>query len=291
MKSKPKRLGKGLEALIPQVSEEEKAVRGDALDSIPVSQIRSNPLQPRLAFDRRKLDELKQSITENGLIQPITVRRMDDGYELVSGERRLRSVLELGIDRIPAYVIDVESDERLLELALIENIQRDDLNAIEVAAAYERLQKEYSLTQEDVARKVGKDRATVANFIRLLKLPDVIQDSLKKNEISMGHARALMGLASRGEQIQLWRRIVKDGWSVRRIEEAVRDATEKPARKTEPPAPSKDPVLLSMEDRLRTVLGSRVQIRPSGTGGKIEIAYFSKDDLDRLFELIEQIQS
>lgn len=287
---KSKRLGRGLEALIPQVAPEEVETRGDTLNQISVSQIRTNPQQPRLAFDRQKLDELKQSIIENGLIQPITIRSVDDGYELISGERRLRAVQELGIVQIPAYVMEVESDEKLLELALIENIQRDDLNAIEVAMAYDRLQKEYNLTQEEVAKKVGKDRATVANFIRLLKLPDVIQDSLKKDELSMGHARALMGVNSRGEQIQLWRKIIKNGWSVRRVEEAVRLLTEKAPTSSEPVVAVKNPHLVSIEDRLRTILGSRVQIRPSGTGGKIEITYFSQDDLDRLFELFEQVK-
>jgi len=286
---KRKRLGKGLEALIPQVSTEEAENRGDSLDQIPVEKIKSNPQQPRVSFNRQKLDELKQSITENGLIQPVTVRPVDDVYELVSGERRLRAVQELGIARIPAYVLEVESDEKLLELALIENIQRDDLNAMEVAVAYERLQKEYHLTQEEVALKVGKDRATVANFIRLLKLPDIIQDSLKKDEISMGHARGLMGLKSRGEQIRIWRKVVKDGWSVRKVEDTVRQMTEKSEKKTVPVPSKQDPALLTLEDRLRTVLGSQVKIRPSGKGGKIEISYFSTEDLNRLMDLIEQI--
>jgi ParB family chromosome partitioning protein len=263
---KSKRLGRGLEALIPQMTPEEAETRGESLSQVLVSQVRANPQQPRSVFDRQKLEELKQSILENGLIQPITVRSVKEGYELIAGERRLRAVQELSIHQIPAYVMDVESEEQLLELALIENIQRDDLNALEVAHAYDRLQKEYNLTQEAVARKVGKDRATVANFIRLLKLPEPIQDSLKKEEISMGHARAIMGLNSRSEQIQVWRRAVKDG------------------------SLPKEPGLVSLEDRLRSILGSRVIIRPAGQGGKIEITYFSKDDLDRLMDLLEQIR-
>ncbi|MBN1781419.1 ParB/RepB/Spo0J family partition protein [bacterium] len=286
---KSKRLGRGLEALIPQVTPEEASARGDSLSHILVSKIKSNPEQPRLSFDRQKLDELKQSISENGLIQPITVRQKDDDFELISGERRLRAVQELGIPKIPAYIMEVESDEKLLELALIENIQRDDLNCMEVAVAYERLLKEYNLTQEAVAQKVGKDRATVANFIRLLKLPELVQDSLKKDEISMGHARALMGLTSRGDQIQLWRKAVKGGWSVRRVEETVRQLSQKPAASPAPSKEGKNPHLASMEDKIRTILGSKVQIRPSGEGGRIEITYYSQEDLDRLFELMEQI--
>lgn len=287
---KSKRLGRGLEALIPQMTPEEAETRGESLSQVLVSQVRANPQQPRSVFDRQKLEELKQSILENGLIQPITVRSVKEGYELIAGERRLRAVQELSIHQIPAYVMDVESEEQLLELALIENIQRDDLNALEVAHAYDRLQKEYNLTQEAVARKVGKDRTTVANFIRLLKLPEPIQDSLKKEEISMGHARAIMGLNSRSEQIQVWRRAVKDGWSVRRMEEAVRSILEKARSKPKPVSLPKEPGLVSLEDRLRSILGSRVIIRPAGQGGKIEITYFSKDDLDRLMDLLEQIR-
>lgn len=289
MRMKSKRLGKGLEALIPQITPEEAENRADALSQIAVSLIQSNPEQPRSVFHRQKLEELKQSISENGLIQPVTVRKSEDGFELISGERRLRAVQELGVNRIPAYIIEVESDEKLLELSLIENIQRDDLNAIEVAHAYERLQKEYKLTQEEVARKVGKDRATVANFIRLLRLPEKIQESLEKDEISMGHARAIMGLTSRGEQMQVWRKAVKGGWSVRKTEEAVRQMTEKPEKKTDSPSTAQNPAVQSMEDRLRTVFGSQVKIRQTGEGGKIEISYFSQGDLDRLMELLEQI--
>jgi ParB family chromosome partitioning protein len=286
---KSKRLGRGLEALIPDITPEDALHLGDSLNQIMISQIRANPQQPRMTFDRRKLEELKQSISENGLIQPITVRKADDGFELISGERRLRAVQELGIEKIPAYVMEVESDEKLLELSLIENIQRDDLNAIEVAAAYDKLQHEYRLTQEEVAQKVGKDRATVANFVRLLKLPEVIQESIKKDELSMGHARAIMGLSSRGEQIQLWRKIIKNGWSVRKVEETVRGQSDKKSPGKTAQKTSKNVAIISMEDRIRSVLGSRVQIQPSGSGGKIEIFYFSEEDLDRLYELLLKI--
>ncbi|MBN2102718.1 ParB/RepB/Spo0J family partition protein [bacterium] len=286
---KSKRLGRGLEALIPQITPEDEETRGESLNQIPVSLIKSNPQQPRLAFDRKKLDELKQSISENGLIQPITVRKADDGFELISGERRLRAVQELDVDMIPAYIMEVESEEKLLELSLIENIQRDDLNAIEVAHAYERLQKEYKLTQEEVAQKVGKDRATVANFIRLLKLPDKIQDSLKKEEISMGHARAIMGIASRGEQVQIWKKTVNGGWSVRKVEDAVRQMTEKTEKEAAGLRIMKNPAMQSLEDQLRTLLGTQVKIHQTGDRGKIEISYFSREDLDRLVELLKKI--
>lgn len=287
---KTRRLGRGLEALIPRVSPEEEEERVETLSQIPVHQIHANPLQPRADFNRESLDQLKQSIAENGVIQPVTVRLVDHGYELIAGERRLRAVQELGYLNIPAYIISVDSDDQLLELSLVENIQREDLNPIELALAYQRLQKEYHLTQELVAQKVGKDRATVANFIRLLKLPAVIQESLKKEELSMGHARAIMGLSSRGEQIQLWRKIVKNEWSVRRVEEFVREKPENTGKKIKESARNKPPAIVSMEDRLRTLLGSQVKISYSQKGGKIEIVYYSDDDLERILELFEQIE-
>lgn len=288
---KSKRLGRGLEALIPQVSPEEEQTLSNNLDQIPIDQIVVNPLQPRHDFDPGRLEELKQSIAENGIIQPVTIYQKDGRYELVSGERRFRAVSELGYDKIPAYIIEVESDDKLLELALIENIQREDLNPMELALAYQKLQSDYGLKQEEVARKVGKDRATVANFIRLLKLPDEVQDAVRTDKISMGHARALMGLESIREQREMCLRIMAEGWSVRRVEEAVREASESPVRKikNKAPAPVKDKALAAVEDRFRTLLGTQVQVKPSGNGGKIEIAYYTNEDLERLIELFEQI--
>jgi ParB family transcriptional regulator, chromosome partitioning protein len=173
----------------------------------------------------------------------------------------------------------------MLELALVENVQRENLNPIELAKAYVRLQKEYGLTQETVAQKVGKDRATVANVIRLLKLPEDIQNSIEKGEITMGHARALTALDQRGEQIRFWKLIVQKGWSVRQIEDAIRTKSEPiKAKKSEP---RKSPQLAEIEDRLRTALGTQVRISPSGAGGKIEIAYFTGDDLERILEVIQ----
>lgn len=286
---KSNRLGRGLEALIPQISPEDTPERKALLNEIEVAKIKANPQQPRLEFDPVLLEQLKQSISENGIIQPVTVRLLDDGnYELIAGERRLRAITELGFKSVPAYVMEVKSEDHLLELALIENIQRENLNAIEVAKAYHRLQKEYGLTQEDVAKKVGKDRATVANHIRLLKLPDSIQDSLKKQEISMGHARALMALENRGDQIQLWKLVLKNGWSVRKIEEEIRLQGEK--KTSGAPAPKSEtisPFIEETQGRLRSVLGSQVKITGDGKKGKIEIAYYSGDDLDRLVDLIE----
>ncbi len=285
-----KRLGRGLEALIPQTSEGEAAPPIESLSDIPVNDIQANPLQPRLKFDRDHLEELKNSIAENGIIQPITIRRKGSGYELIAGERRLRAVQELGYDRIPAYVMEVESDDRMLELALIENIQREDLNPLETARAYEQLQKEYGLTQEDVARKVSKDRATVANFIRLLKLPEQIQDSLRKEEINMGQAKAIMGLGTRSAQIKMWQKCLKASWSVRKIEEEVRKYSESGSMQKKNSTKERSPHLAELEDTLRSVLGTRVRVIHSTRGGRIEISYFSEEELERITELITATQ-
>lgn len=286
---KTNRLGRGLEALIPQTSPEGGTERRhEDLSQIDVALIRVNPQQPRVAFDPERLTQLKQSIEEHGIIQPITVRKVDGGYELISGERRLRAVIDLGYERIPAFAIEVESEDKLLELALIENIQREDLNAVEVAQAYHRLMKEYGLTQEDVAQKVGKDRATVANFVRLLKLPDQVQDCIQRDEISMGHARALMGLDSRGDQILLCKKIIRQQMNVRQVEELVRKMSQKGESKSGTSHP-KDFALTALEDRFRTVFGGQVKIKPAGKGGKIEITYFSREDLERITELIDGV--
>ena len=286
---KNKRLGRGLEALIPQISPEELPERKDSLNEIDIKKIKANPGQPRLEFDPDLLEQLKQSIAENGIIQPITVHEVENGYEVIAGERRLRAVTELGFKTIPAFVMEVKSEDHLLELALIENIQREDLNAIEVAKAYHRLQKEYGLTQEEVSQKVGKDRATVANHIRLLKLPEKIQESLKNNEISMGHARAFMALNNVGDQIQIWKSTLKHGWSVRKVEEEIRNQSEKKSTVTKSKSETISPYLQETQDRLRTALGSQVKISGNGKKGKIEIVYYSSDDLDRLVELIENV--
>jgi len=283
---KSRRLGRGLDALIPQISEEEKTDMGGSLFEVDIKKVRSNPSQPRAKFDRDRLEELKQSITENGVIQPITVRKADDGFEIIAGERRFRAVQDLGFDKIPAFIMDVSNEGQMLELALVENIQREDLNPIEVAKGYQQLQKEYGLTQEQVATKVGKDRATVANFIRLLKLSPQIQESLQKGEISMGHARTLMGLVSNSDQMQIWRKCVRQGWSVRKLEDVVREKAEGALKKQRKESPQKFQPYVELEDKLRNVLGTQVKIRPSSKGGKIEIAYYSEDELERLIDLI-----
>ncbi|MCD6115801.1 ParB/RepB/Spo0J family partition protein [bacterium] len=284
---KSKRLGRGLGALIPQNAEGEEQQSADSITDLALSLITVNPYQPRTEFDKKALEELKRSIKENGVIQPITVRRAEKGYELIAGERRYRAVLDLGFKRVPAYVMEVSSEEKLLELALIENIQREDLNPIEVAKAYKQLQEQYGSTQEEVAEKVGKDRATVANFIRLLKLPKDIQASLKVKEISMGHARALMGLKKERDQLKLWKKVLAQNWSVRKVEQEVQSFSEKKDAHEPSAHKRRDPYIDDIEERLRSCLGTQVRIKAGNKGGRIEIDYYTNDDLDRIIEAIE----
>jgi ParB family transcriptional regulator, chromosome partitioning protein len=280
-----RRLGRGLQALIPDSSEGEEE-KNDQFGSLPISQISPNPFQPREEFNPEALNELKQSISEMGVIQPITVRPMADGYQLISGERRFRAVKELNYEEIPAYIIKVDSDDEMLEMALIENIQRVDLNSIDVAKAYERLISECNLTQEQVAQKVSKDRTTITNFLRLLKLPFEIQESVKKNEITMGHARALLGFDDFETQKSIWKKIKKQNLSVRRVEQLVREnADDKPVKKVKTFS-KKSANLVHVEDKFREIYGTQVRIYPKKEGGKIEIEYYSEDDLDRIYNIL-----
>jgi len=297
-------LGRGLDALIPravtkEISIDSKEIRFDdgqsvgVIAKIEIAKIKPNPYQPRETFDRTALEELKQSIIEKGVIQPITVRRLPGGmYELISGERRVRASTEAGLTHIPAYIIEVESEKELLELSLIENIQREKLNPIEIAKAYQRLIEELGYTQEEIAKKIGKDRTTVANFIRLLKLPEQIQESLKRGEITMGHARALINLPSRKLQVEIWNKIVKQGWSVRKVEKIVRDlskgkiAEEKTTKKKTAQSEFRD-----IESKLKRIFGTQVKIKHTGNGrGEIVIEFYSDDEFERLLELFELIE-
>ncbi|MEP7219041.1 MAG: ParB/RepB/Spo0J family partition protein, partial [Bacteroidota bacterium] len=235
-------LGRGLGALLSGVTTEQEDLErqnlpGDdgrsvgTICAIDIARVRPNPFQPRVDFGAQALDELKHSILENGVIQPITVRRVDGGFELISGERRVRASIAAGLTDIPAYILNVESDRGMLELALIENVQRENLNPIEVALGYQRLLRECSLTQEEVSHKVGKDRSTVTNFLRLLKLPGPIQSSLRNNEISMGHARALVTIPEDGDRLEVWRKVRDEGLSVRRTEALVKQVMRQEAVK------------------------------------------------------------
>jgi len=295
------RLGRGLDALIRKESISFDKIPPELSDQlavnpfakISVSKVTANRFQPRREFHQDTLEELKKSIRENGLIQPITVRQTKAGiFELVSGERRWRAVKELGIREIPAYVLQIDSDEKMLELALTENLQREDLNPIEIALGYQRLIDECNLTQEKVAEKVGKDRATVANFLRLLKLPAPIQKGLLSGDITAGHARALLAIENSGEQFHLFNRIARDNLSVRQVEREVqralgpRKSKRKPA-KASPQHPNVEPVMADLVDKLRKHLGTQVKIDYSGKHtGEIRIEFYNDEDLERLIELI-----
>ena len=267
----------------------ENAAEG-TIARIEFGRIRPNPFQPRSDFSQDTLRELTQSIIEKGVIQPITVRRFGDEFQLITGERRLRAAQAAGLTQIPAYVLDVSTDADMLEIALIENIQREQLNPMEVAAAYQRLIDECLLTQDDVAQKVGKDRTTVSNFLRLLKLPPQIQDGLRKNTLSMGHARALINVSSQSLQLKMYERIVHEGLSVRRVE--ILAKTGKPASKHKTATVNvSSSSVQSVEEKIRRALGTKVSVRSKGGGrGEIVIEYYSLDDLDRLLDLFAAME-
>ncbi len=305
-------LGKGLSALIPKAAPSEvllgrehphleearEGAQPGNISEIEIDKILPNPYQPRMDFDQQALDELKQSIAEKGLVQPITLRRGRDGtYQLISGERRVRAAREAGLKRIPAYVIEVKSDEEMLELALIENLQREHLNPVEVAISYQRLINECGFTQEEISQKVSKDRTTVTNFLRLLKLPAPVQQSLRKGEVSMGHARALINLPDEKTQLRVWRRIQRHGLSVRQVETIVRGigttgSTKPRTAETVGTLPEGNELVIeSIASRLRYILGTKVKIHPKHKGmGEILIEYYSEEDLGRILDLFSIIE-
>jgi ParB family transcriptional regulator, chromosome partitioning protein len=273
-------LGKGLSALI---TPEPEAVNSDLLFLDPEI-ISPNRYQPRLNFREDKLQELIESIKEKGIVQPIIVRKhANQTYELIAGERRLRAAKELGLAEVPVVVKQV-NDQEMLELSIIENIQRDDLNPIEEAKAYEVLIKEFQFTQEQVAHSVGKSRATVANMLRLLTLPALIKEALFKDQISMGHAKAILSLTETDKQLELLSRIIKTGLSVR---EAERFGTVKKQPKNKVNI-NKDENVADLEEELRQLFGTKVSLFHGKKRGKILIEYYSLDDLDRVLKVIRR---
>lgn len=262
----------------PQVSED--------LKEIDIDLIEPNNLQPRTRFDEAQLEELAQSIKANGIVQPVLVRRIGgERYQLVAGERRWRAAQRAGLQKVPAVIREVP-DDRMLELALIENIQRQELNAIEEAHAYKRLIETLGLTQETVAQRVGRDRTFVTNYLRLLRLPEDIQQLVEENKISMGHARALLGIDDAGKQRELALNIVEQSLSVRETERAIKRIIANSESVDTVPVKTEDPNYRAAEDKLRRRFGTKIRILPNnnGTGGKIEIQYYSDQDLQRLYE-------
>jgi ParB family chromosome partitioning protein len=297
---KRKALGKGLGALIPQkrpidlgeatpMSDDRRGVR-----AVPIEDVRPNRLQPRKTFDDVTLQELADSVREHGLIQPILVRKRGTGFEIIAGERRWRACQKAGLKTIEVIVKDLADDE-VFEWALIENIQREDLNPIEEAEAYRRLLESGNLTQEQLAVRVSKDRSTIANALRLLKLPDEVRRQVIAGALSMGHARALLSLDSPDDMVKMARDVVKRGLSVREVERAVRnlrkvegDGAEDPARDPFEHLPGGEPAVRRASEELMRVLNTRVRIQPQGKRGRIEIDYSSPEELDRLIVQLKQ---
>ncbi len=279
MTTTKKALGRGLSALIRSSDSTSDGVR-----EVDIDLLEPNRFQPRTEFDEAKLNELAQSIKANGVLQPILVRKVHERYEIVAGERRWRAAQRAGLFRIPVVVRSIR-DDRLLETALVENIQRENLNCIEAARAFHRLHSELGLSHEEIAHRTGKDRATVTNYIRLLKLPKEVQHLLAEGKLTMGHARALLALESATEQRELAQRAVKTGWSVRQVEQAVtrRGGRRAPAARSPLPV---DPNVQHAVEVLEQYLGTRVRIAGEGKKGQIEIEYYSPEDLIRLYDLI-----
>jgi ParB family chromosome partitioning protein len=286
MATKRKALGRGLNALLPPPPTVDTSDR--VYTEVPVEQIVANKYQPRTAFDSEHLQSLAQSIQTNGLVQPVIVRKTGEQYELIAGERRWRAAQLAGLKMIPALIRDV-SEYKSLELALIENIQRQDLNPLEEAHAYASLIEEFELTQEEVAQRVGKDRSSIANYVRLLKLPEEIKESIQRQELTMGHARAISGLERAEDQLELAHRILAEQLSVRQTELMIRhlQSSRRTVKKSGSVTPSTDPNVKAAEQRLQEYFGTRVVIRQSvNQEGKVEIYFQSADDLMRIYDLI-----
>ena len=288
------RLGKGLEALIRPEAEQKKkpakkpTIAKPGVTEIPLKDIRPNPNQPRRDFDESALEELAASIKEKGIVTPVTVREVEGGYELVAGERRWRASKKCKLKTIPAYVITVKDDAEMMEIALIENIQREDLNSLEESEAYAVLNSKFEMSHEAIAKAVGKKRVTISNSLRLLKLPPDIRKSLRKGDISAGHARAILQAKTGPAMHKIWKAILKQDLSVRGAEALVKAATE-PPKKKKIIFTKKSPQVQALENQLIEVLGTKVELKPRKKGGAIEIFYFSDDDLERILDLINSI--
>src|SRR4030042_1685674 len=267
-------LGRGLEALLPP---------RPGVTEVEVDSIVPNPRQPRQARDPQALEELATSIREQGLVQPLVVTQVAGGYQLLVGERRWRAAKLAGLDLVPVVVRDV-TPQQMLELALVENLQREDLNPLETATAYSQLVEEFGLTQQQVAEKVGKNRVTVTNTLRLLKLPSEVKDALLRGDITEGHARAMLRLDSPGAQLEVLQAIVKGGLNVRQAEELVRRLVERP--KSRPGPREKPPQLRALEDKFRQALGTKVSLTRGSKGGRLVVYFYSEEELQGIYDLI-----
>ncbi len=288
-----KGLGKGLRALITTYSTEDRDRHMEG--AVPTDSIVTNRNQPRQNFQEAGMHDLVESIRENGILQPLTVHDVGNGqYELIAGERRLRAALELGLPTVPVYVISVETDVEMLELALVENIQRENLDPIEEAEGFALLAGKHGMTQEEISKKVSKSRVAVTNSLRLLKLPPKVKDSLRAGKITAGHAKAMLGLETSTAIENLYERILRDHLSVRQTEELVRKLAENRTGNVNRKRQSavKPQIIIDVENRIRSVLGTKVMIDRKRTGkGKIVLEFYSDEDLNRLLELITQLEN
>jgi ParB family chromosome partitioning protein len=276
-------LGKGLGALIPELND----ANFEKQSEIQIDLITPNPFQPRKEFSDEKLQELAESIRTHGVIQPLVVREVQGKYQLIAGERRLRASKIVGLTMVPVYILSM-TDQTMMEAALVENLQREDLNPIEAAEAFQRLMDEFHLTQDEIAKKVGKSRSAIANFLRLLNLPQEIRKDLANGVLSMGHARAILGLSSAEEQMKAWILTRDQQLSVRQTEDLVKKLNERAnvSRETNQAAQriNLDPIMTEIEEKLQHTFGTKVKIKPSANGGKIEIDYYSDEDFNRIYE-------
>ncbi|WP_100405875.1 ParB/RepB/Spo0J family partition protein [Bacillus solitudinis] len=275
-----KGLGKGLQAFFPEQNEDQ-----DKVEEIAVSQLRPNPYQPRKSFSDDAIQELAVSIEQYGILQPIIARKSIKGFEIVVGERRFRAAQKVGLKTIPVVVREL-NEQKMMEIALIENLQREDLNPIEEALAYEKLLEHLSITQEELSKRVGKSRPHIANHLRLLQLPEVVQEFISDGKLSMGHGRALLGLKEKQKLSALLEKVLQEKLSVREVEQIIHQLNERVSRETKRKKIVLPPLLQEKQDFLRSHLGTSVSIKQGKKKGKIEIDYFSDDDLERILELL-----
>lgn len=284
-KRKKKVLGKGLGALIPDIETMDDSTH-DYIEC-NIDMIHPNPYQPRVTFAAEELESLARSIKEQGVIQPVIVRRGADGYELVAGERRLRACKIAELEQIPCIIKNI-SDAQLLEISLVENIQRENLNPMEEAEAYHRMISEFKLTQDEAALRVGKSRSAVANYLRLRQLPDEVKESIIDGDLSMGHARALLGVANRAQLIATWRNVISKHLSVRQTEDLVNRIKKANKGRKKRKSTAEDIYYSDVADDLSRFFGTKVQIKRTGKKGKVEIEFYSSEDLDRLLHLLDR---
>ena len=285
-----KRLGKGINAIInPKTKKNNnsaKSATAPGVSKVKLKDINPNPDQPRRDFDEKSLEQLSQSIKKKGVVTPITLRKQNDGYEIIAGERRWRAAKKANLRSIPAYIINIKSDSEMMEVALIENIQREDLNAIEEAEGYAILNSKHGLSHDEIAKTIGKKRVTISNSLRLLKLPPEIRKSIRNGKISAGHGRAILQKKTIPAMHAFWKKIIDESLSVRAAEDYAKPLSK--TKKIKKLKIQKGPIR-SIENQLIEIFGTKVKLKPSQVGGSIEIVYFSDDDLERIIDLLQSL--